>query len=78
MESRTTEFGKAIGKRLIDMEKNQNWLIEQVRERTGLYFDSSYLHKIKTGKLATPKIVAAIRSILGLSGQVQDNTKEVR
>ena len=73
-----SEFGKEIGKRLIDMEKNQVWLIERVRERTGLYFDSSYLYKIKTVQLATPKIVAAIRSILGLSGQVQDSTNEVR
>lgn len=62
----TTEFGKTIEKKLIDLERPQNWLIEQVRAQTGLYFDSSYLYKIKTGKLATPKIVRAIREILGL------------
>ena len=69
MGRRTTEFGKGIGKRLIDMEKNQNWLIEQARHRTGLYFDSSYLYKIKTGTLATPKIVQAICEILDLPEQ---------
>ena len=62
----TTEFGKTIEKKLIDLERPQNWLIEQVRAQTGLYFDSSYLYKIKTGKLATPKIGRAIREILGL------------
>ena len=63
---KTSDFGKAIMHRLVDLEKDQVWLMEQVREKTGLYMDSSYLHKIKTGKAATPKIVAAIREILEL------------
>ena len=64
-----TSFGKEIGKRLIDLDLTQNWLIQQVKERTGLYFDDSYLHKIKTGKLTSPKIVQAIREILDLPEQ---------
>ena len=63
----TTDFGKAVKKKLIDLEQSQNWLINEVRERTGLYFDSSYLYKILTGQCATPKIVTAIREILELS-----------
>ena len=62
----TTEFGKQIKIRLVEMEKNQTWLIEEVSERTGLYFDSGYMHKIMTGKIATPSIVTAIREILSL------------
>lgn len=62
----TSEFGKAVKIRLIEMEKNQTWLIEQVKEKTGLYFDDSYLWKICAGVLATPKVVAAIREILGM------------
>lgn len=62
----TTAFGKEIKKRLIDLEKPQIWLIEQVRDRTGLYFDDSYLSKIINGTLATPKIMGAIREILEL------------
>ncbi len=61
-----TAFGKEISKRLIDLGQPQKWLIEQVREKTGLYFDDSYLGKIKTGKIATPGIVKAIREILNL------------
>lgn len=64
--AQTTAFGKAIGKRLVDLEKPQNWLIEQVKARTGLYFDDSYMYKIKTGQSSTPKIVQAIREILDI------------
>ena len=62
-----TPFGKEIKKKLIDMERNQGWLIAQVKEKTGLYFDSSYLFKVMAGKKCTPKIVAAITDVLGIS-----------
>lgn len=64
--AKTTEFGKAVKKRLIDMDKRQTWLIEEVRAKTGLYFDDSYLAKILTGKIATPGMVQAIKEIVGL------------
>ena len=62
--SNVTSFGKNVKKRLIDSEKSQEWLISEVRKKTGLYFDSSYLYKILTGQLTTPKIVNAINEIL--------------
>lgn len=62
----TNDFGKQIKRRLVDLDKTQVWLIARVREQTGLYFDRSYLHKIQTGKIATPSIVQAIREILEL------------
>ena len=62
----TTPFGKMIKRRLIDLDKNQTWLIEQVKEKTGLFFDSSYMSKIMTGKLRTPGIVQAICEILDI------------
>lgn len=61
-----TSFGKEIKKRLIDIDKSQDWLIGQVKEKTGLYFDSSYMYKIQTGQLSSPKIVNSIRDILEL------------
>jgi len=67
-----TVFGKDIKKSLIDLEHTQVWLIEQVRQTTGLYFDDSYLYKIQTGQLATPKIVSAIRDILELPGDEKE------
>lgn len=68
-----TAFGKAVAKRLIDKDRKQVWLIAQVREKTGLYFDDSYLNKIMTGKLATPKILDAIREILDLPEEKEDS-----
>lgn len=58
------DFGKEIKKRLVDIDKNQEWLIAQVKQDTGLYFDSSYLHKVLVGKIATPKIVESICKVL--------------
>lgn len=61
-----TAFGKEIKKHLVDIDQTQDWLIGQVREETGLYFDSSYLYKIMIGRLSTPGIIAAIRKNLEL------------
>jgi len=60
------EFGKAVKKRLIDMEQSQAWLIEQVKEKTGLYLDSSYMHRILTGAAKSQKIVRAICEVLNM------------
>lgn len=73
-----TAFGKDISKRLIDLDKPQTWLIEEVRNRTGLYFDDSYMYKIKTGQLSTPKVVQAIRDILEIRDCDQDTTSDVQ
>ena len=59
-------FGKEVKKKLVDMGKTQEWLIAEVRKKTGLYFDSSYMYKIQTGQLTTPKITQAIQEILKL------------
>jgi hypothetical protein len=64
--ARITDFGKSVKIKLLEDGHNQNWLIAQVREKTGLYFDSSYLWKIMHGESATPGIVRAIREILDL------------
>jgi hypothetical protein len=41
-------------------------LEETVSEQTGLYVDSGYMYKILTGQRKAPKVVAAIREILGM------------
>lgn len=64
--SKTCDYGKAIKKQLIELDRPQIWLIQQVRDETGLYFDDSYLAKIITGKLKTPSMVNAINTILGI------------
>ena len=69
-------FGKEIKKRLIDLEKPQAGLIDRVGEATGLYFDGSYMYKIQTGQLTTPKIVQAICDILDID--FDDTSNSVR
>lgn len=64
-----TDYGKKIKHKLIDIGKTQKWLQEEVTTKTGLYMDPSYMGKILTGQLSTPKVVSAINSILGLEGE---------
>ena len=61
-----TPLGKAAKIRLIELSKPQKWLIEEVRKRTGLYFDDSYLHKIFTGTNSNPTMINAIKAVLEL------------
>lgn len=60
------EFRLAVKHRLLDMGMNQAQLIAEVRSRTGMYLDRSYLNKIYTGGKHPAKIIAAIREILDL------------
>lgn len=64
MKAQFTPFGKDIQRRLIDLDQTNDWLIQQVKERTGLYMDSSYMYKIKTGRNNSPKVIQAICDIL--------------
>lgn len=60
------DFGKKIKKKLVDINQTQVWLIEKVKEDTGLYFDRSYLHKIETGTSHPDTIIESIRKILNI------------
>lgn len=66
MKFKLTDFGKKIKFSLIERDLNQEWLIAEVKKKTGTYFDSSYLYKIMTGQKKTPKIISAICEILGI------------
>lgn len=72
--AKTTDFGKAVKIRLIELGKTQEWLIEQVKERTGSFFDSSYLYRIMAGELPAergnngrPGKAQVIREVLGMT-----------
>jgi len=71
--ARTTDFGKAVKIRLVELGQTQDWLIQQVKARTGDYFDSSYLYRLMAGKTpgdtgrgGKPGKVDVICEILGL------------
>lgn len=64
--SKFSDFGLCVKTELLRRGKEQKWLENAVTEKTGLYMDSGYMHKILTGQRNAPKIVAAIREILNL------------
>lgn len=61
-----TNYAKMVKHRLIDMGKTQTWLFAEIKARTDLYCDWSYLKKISEGKEPGVRIVEAINEILGL------------
>lgn len=65
-QSKYTDFGLCVKTELLRRGKEQLWLYDEIKERTGLYVDSGYMYKILTGQRNAPKIVAAIREILDL------------
>ena len=69
-----SNFGKSVKRQLDEACQTQVWLIGQVRGDTGLYFDARYLHKILTGRMATPSIVNSICKILEIDYLDQCNT----
>ena len=66
-----TDYGKRVKCRLIELNQTQKWLEASINERTGLYMDRSYIGKILTGQLASPKVIAAINDILGFDNETE-------
>lgn len=66
--SKFSDFGLSVKTELLRRGKEQKWLEEAVSEQTGLYVDGGYMYKILTGQRKAPKIVEAIKEILGLKG----------
>lgn len=64
--SKFSDFGLRVKMQLLQIGKEQKWLEEAVSEKTGLYVDNGYMYKILTGQRNAPKIVEAIREILGI------------
>ena len=61
-----TDFGLCVKTELLRRGMEQKQLEKNITELTGLYVDSSYLSKIFTGQRNAPKVVQAIREILGI------------
>ena len=67
--SKFSDFGLCVKTKLLQMGKDQKWLNEAVRKKTGLFVDNGYMYKILTGQRKAPKIVAAICEILNIQEQ---------
>ena len=59
-----SEYGMAVKKRLVEINKPQKWLESEITARTGMYCDSSLLNKVFTDKVKSYRIVTAINEIL--------------
>ena len=65
-----TDFGLFVKTELLRRGKEQKWLEKEIKDRTGLYVDSSYLSKIFSGQRNAPRVVEAIEEILGKKQEV--------
>lgn len=62
-----TDFGLAVKTKLLGPpNRTQSWLAKEVGALTGMYVDDALISKILTGQRNAPKVVQAIREILGL------------
>ena len=69
--SKISDFGLCVKVKLLQKQKTQMWLTEEVTRKTGLYVDSGYMYKILTGQRNAPKIVDAICEILSIEQERQ-------
>lgn len=69
--SKFSDFGLCVKVKLLQKQKTQKWLAEEVTNKTGLYVDSGYMYKILTSQRAAPKVVDAICEILSIEQERQ-------
>ena len=62
-----TDYEKKVRIALILRDKKTGWLVDEVRETTGMYFDASYLRKVFHGVNRSAKILRAIDEVLNLN-----------
>ena len=71
-DCKLTAFGVLVKTELLKRGRSQIWLEKAVTEKTGLFVDCGYMHKILTGARNAPKIVDAIRAILDIRDTPQE------
>lgn len=60
-----TKYGKKIKMKLIEREKTQEWLMQEIRKRSNLFVDCKLLNNIMTGK-TNSSVIPIINEILGI------------
>lgn len=69
MKMPLSKFGMSVRIRLLEKGETQKWLVEEVRKKTGLYFDTRYLYRILTEQSVSKNVVSAIKEILEMEGE---------
>ena len=63
-----TAYGKQVKIKLVELDRTQAWLIEQVKKiLPNKYLDTSNLYKIMTGELNSKDIQSAINQVLDIN-----------
>lgn len=62
-----TDYGKKIKIALIKRDMTQVELMKEIKSKTGLTVDTSYMSKIMRGLRTPPRIISAINEILEIS-----------
>ena len=63
-----SEFGFVVKMELLKRNKNQNWLIDEVkRKNPSMFVDSSVLYRVLTGQTKSGNIVDTIKVVFGIS-----------
>ena len=58
------EFGRAVRSGLADINMTQEDFMRLLRKRYGVFIDSSYIYKLKTGRQHVPKMEKRIMETL--------------
>lgn len=70
-----TPFGKEVKHRLIDLNKTNGWLVEEVKKKCQTKFDSSFMAKILNGKVENSAKKELINQILTEEEERQHATR---
>lgn len=62
-----TQYEFTCKLRLLEMNMTQRELIDKVKQKTGLYVDTSVMSKLFRGLYVSPKIKEAVEEILGVT-----------
>lgn len=62
-----TDFEKLVKIKLIEKGKTQKWLIDELRNKTGLYVDTSLLCRIYKGEVSG-RVKEGIITVLNIHG----------
>lgn len=65
-------FGVTAKTRLIEINQSQAWLIDRLKEDTGLYVDNGLLQRVWRGEYKSPALISGICKILELDEPTQN------
>ena len=69
LKNKFTEYGKSIKRRILELDRTQAWLIDEVNKRANITMTSSYLNRIMIGKVAKSSAIPIINEILGIESE---------